>query len=172
MGPGNYEGDVLVECEFKLERPEGLALLIFNASTFDRADVIDHRNYDETGHMRTLLADVRAYWWVFHRKTPPTRKRDDTHILLKAPHSNPPLDDNIGNLADVGTWHTLTVGKEGDRIRGAIDDTVIVDADESDFPGNGPPLNTGRVGIRHMQKTRIRYRDLRVRTRSPSYRSE
>lgn len=170
--PGNYEGDVLVECDFKLERPEGLALLIFNASTFDRADVIDHRNYDETGHMRTLLSDMRAYWWEFHRKTPPTRKRDDTHILLKAPHGNPPLDDNIGDLPDVGTWHTLTVSKEGDRIRGAIDDTVLVDADESDFPGNGPSLNTGRVGIRHMQKTRIRYRDLRVRTRSPSYRSE
>jgi hypothetical protein len=164
-GPDQYEGDIHVEYDFRIERNEGLGIVVFHATTFDRGDVIEHRDYPATGSMKTIISNVRNYWWEYMRRTPPARRDANTHLLVKGPHHHPPLGHNVCEVPEPNVWHTLTVNKEGYRIRCAIDDQCIFDVKDSPGTGNGPSYNAGRIGLRHMQKTRIRYRNLHVYTR-------
>lgn len=166
-GPDRYESDIHVEYEFRVERDDGLAIFVFDATTHDRGDVLDHRDYPATGSMKTIISNVRNYWWEYFRRTPPARDDASTHLLVKGPHHHPPLGHNVCEMPEPNTWHTLTVNKEQDRIRCAIDGRCVFDVEDSSGAGNGPSYNAGRIGLRHMQKTRVRYRNLRVHTRSP-----
>jgi hypothetical protein len=166
-GPDRYEGDIHIEYEFRVERDDGLAIVVFDATTYDRGDVIEHRDYPATGSMKTIISNVRNYWWEYFRRTPVARDDASTHLLVKGPHHHPPLGHNVCEIPTPDTWHTMTVNKEGDRIRCAIDDRRVFDVEDSPGTGNGPSYNAGRIGLRHMQKTRVRYRNFRVHTRSP-----
>jgi hypothetical protein len=164
-GPTFYEGDVQIEYEFRIERDLGLALVVFNATTFSRQDPVTDPRVPRTGSMGTILSNVRNYWWEYMRRTPPVRHDTNTQILAKGPHNTPALGAETSELPKVGEWHTLTVNKEGDRIRCAIDGRCIFDVIDSGFSGQGSSYNAGRIALRHMQKTRVRYRNLRVYTR-------
>lgn len=165
--PHWYEGDIHIEYDFRVERDDGLAILVFDATTHDRGDVIEHRDYPATGSMKTILSNVRNYWWEYMRRTPPARRDANTHLLVKGPHHQPPLGHNVCETTEPHEWHTLTVNKEGNRIRCTIDDRRVFDVEDSPEIGNGPSYNAGRIGLRHMQKTRVRYRNLRVHTCPP-----
>lgn len=164
-GPESYEGDLFLQYDFRVERDSGLALVTFNASTLSRQDVLEDRNYPVTGSMQTILSNVRNYWWEYMRRTPPVRHDVSTQILAKGPHNAPALGAEITDVPTVDTWHTLTVTKDGDRIRCGIDDELVFDVTDSAFSGQGGSYNVGRIGLRHMQKTRVRYRNLAVYTR-------
>lgn len=164
-GPDRYEGDLHLECDVRVERDNGLALLVFDATTFDRGDVLEHRDFEVTGHMKTHLSQIRNYWWEWLRLTPVQNDDHRDHALAKGPHLAPALAHNVLDEPTVNEWHTLTIRRTGDRIRCAIDDQCVLDARDPPFTGTGPPYNAGRIAIRHMQKTRVRYRDLKVWTR-------
>jgi len=164
-GPDSYEGDLLLECDVRVERDDGLALLAFDATTFDRGDVLDHRDFELTGSMKTHLFQMRNYWWEWLRHTPVVRRDRRDHVIAKGPYLSPPLGHNVVDVPEVDEWHTLTVHRSGHRIRCAIDGRCVLDARDPPFTGTGPTYNAGRIAIRHMQKTRVRYRDLKVWTR-------
>lgn len=167
-GPDQYEGDLHLECDVRVERENGLALIAFDATTFQRGDVLAHRDFERTGSMKTHLFQLRNYWWEWLRLTPVVRTDRRDHVIAKGPHLAPVLDHNLADVPGVDQWHTLTIRREGERVRCAIDDRCLLDARDPPFTGTGPPYNVGRIAIRHMQKTRIRYRNLRVWTRPQS----
>ena len=171
-GPDRYEGDLLLQCDVRVERDDGLALLAFDATTFDRGDVLERRDFELTGSMKTHLFQLRNYWWEWMRHTPVVRHDRRSHVLAKGPYLAPPLDHNVADVPEVSEWHTLTINRTGDRIRCAVDGRCVHDARDPPFTGTGPTFNAGRIAIRHMQKTRIRYRDLEVWTRPATYETE
>jgi Domain of unknown function (DUF1961) len=162
--PESYEGDIFFRYEFKNELDTGLALVVFNASTMNRQDIIEHGDYPVTGSMVTICRKIRNYWWEYIRQTPPVRKHLNSHVLAKGPYCRP-LGTSVTALSELNTWHELIVHKEGDRIRCGIDSKTIFDVVDSAFSGFGSSYNCGRIGLRHMQQTRVRYRNFEVYTR-------
>jgi hypothetical protein len=57
----------------------------------------------------------------------------------------PPLGNNICEMPEPNEWHTLTVNKEGNRIRCTINDRRVFDAEDSPGIGNSPSYNAGRI---------------------------
>jgi hypothetical protein len=162
--PVSYEGEFLFECDVRIESPEGLALLAFDAKTFDRGDVIEDRTHPVTGSFRNHGGNMRNYWWEFFRRAPPNHP--DSHVLAKGPWTAPILGYGHYDLPRTETWHTLRILREGNRIQCAIDDRLLFDAVDDPDGANGPTYDGGRLGLRHMQKTRIRYRNLRIYERT------
>ena len=66
---------------------------------------------------------------------------------------------------EVNRWHALLFVKEGDRIRTAIDGQWVFDVRDDPLNNNGPVFNYGRVGLRLMYQTRMRFRDMKIWTR-------
>jgi hypothetical protein len=52
--------------------------------------------------------------------------------------------------------------KSGHRIHGSIDQKTVFDVMDDTSANNGPVLNYGRIGLRQMYDTAMRYRNLVV----------
>lgn len=63
---------------------------------------------------------------------------------------------------EIDRWYSLTWLQLGNRIRGAIDGTVVVDFTDDGFQNNGPVLRNGRIALRAMMRTDVTLRNLRV----------
>jgi hypothetical protein len=160
-----YEGDFILRYKFRVESDLGLAIVVFDASTHDRQDVVDQPNYPITGAMITINRRVRCYWWEYMRRTPPVPHDRCTHLLAKGPYQRPLADNVRTNLPQRDVWHELVVQREAGRVRCGIDGDCIADVRDDPGLGHGPVHNCGRIGLRHMQRTRVRYRDFELYTR-------
>ena len=163
----DFEGDVAVQFDFRPESETGLALLVVHASGMQREDFIDDHEPRTSGAMGTIIAaDVRNYHWEFFRRTGDVRTDLGTHVLVKNPWQRPLAMATRAPLA-LGEWHRLLFVKEGDRLRGAIDGEWVFDVRDDPLGGTGPVFNYGRIGLREMYQTRMRFRDLKVWERNP-----
>ncbi|MGA2035302.1 MAG: DUF1961 family protein [Thermoguttaceae bacterium] len=63
-------------------------------------------------------------------------------------------------------WHRLLFVQEGARIRTAIDGRRVFDLHDDPLNNTGPVFNFGRIGLRLMYQTRMRFRDLKIWNRN------
>jgi hypothetical protein len=161
--PKIYSGNgFLFEVDVRSEQPEGLALLVFLASGFHGQDFVLDHGLAKTGHLGTICEGIiKNYHWEFLRRMPCNRKDLETQLLVKNPYKVG-LGSALVPVLETGQWYHLTFVKDGENFTLAINDNVIIEAVDSPFVGQGPSNYSGRLAIRHMQWTRITYRDLNV----------
>jgi hypothetical protein len=163
--PRSFEGDIAVEHEFRPEKDTGLSLLVVHASGMQREDfVLDHPLHN-TGAMTTIIAsNVRNYHWEYFRRVGNVRADLATQVLVKNPWQRP-LGMSARAPYKVGEWYRLLYVQEGRHIRAAINGEWVLDATDDAFNNTGPVFNYGRIGLRLMFQTRMRFRNLKVWTR-------
>jgi len=164
--PQIFEGDLAVEFEFRSEKPTGLALLVVQASGMRREDFLTDHPPRTTGAMNTIITDrVRNYHWEFFRHSVDVRGDVDTQVLVKNPWLFP-LGMSSRPLSTPGKWSKLLFVQEGGRLRAAIDGQWLLDVRDNPDSNNGPVFNSGRIGLRLMYQTRMRFRNLKVWNRT------
>ncbi len=160
--PQIFEGDLAVEYDFRVEQDTGLALLIVQATGMQREDFLTDHPKRTTGAMGTIISDrVKNYHWEYFRKSVDARCDLGTHIMIKNPWWHPLQMSTVPPIT-IGAWHKLLFVQEGSRLRAAIDGEWVLDARDNAFGNNGPVLNAGRIGLRMMYATRIRFRNMKV----------
>ena len=159
--PQVFEGDgIWIEYEFRLESPEGLALLIVYASGLQREDHITDHGLANTGSMGEMLNKYRNYHWEYMRRVCLNRVDVETQYVQK----------NLWGFLHSGSierleqdrWYTLRFVKVGNRICGSIDGKTVFDVLDAPFEQKGPVYNYGRIALRQMFYTKMRYRNLVV----------
>jgi hypothetical protein len=160
--PAVFEGDLAVALDFRPESATGLALLVLQASGMQREDFLTDHPPRTSGAMDTIIADrVRNYHWEFFRHAVDVRSDLATHVLAKNPWMRPLAMSTQPPLA-LEQWHRLLFVQEGGRLRAAVDGDWVLEARDDPAAHAGPVLSRGRIGLRLMYGTRMRFRDLRV----------
>ncbi len=162
--PVSVEGDQWIEYEFQLVSSKGLALLIMCASGLQGEDIIQDHGLKKTGSMSDMLTNYRNYHWEYVRRVEAMRTDVETQYV----HKNP-----WGKTLYVGCiprferyrWYKMQFIKKGNRLYGAIDGKVVFDVEENPYDNNGPLLNSGRVVLRQMYHTAMKYRNFVIYTR-------
>ena len=91
-----------------------------------------------------------------------------SHACIKNPWFRPLAYQVENRRWELDRWYQLTYIQEGNRIRGAIDNTTVIDVADNGFDNNGPVLRNGHIAIRCMMRSDITFRNLDVWTR-PSF---
>jgi len=160
--PQSFEGDLAVQFDFRPELGTGLALLIVQATGMQREDILTDMPRRVTGSMGTIIGDrIRNYHWEFFRHTVDVRGDVGSQVLVKNPWQCP-LGLTSRPLLEPGVWYRLLFVQEGTRLRAAIDGECLFDVCDTPFGNNGPVFNSGRIGLRLMYQTRMRFRDMKV----------
>jgi hypothetical protein len=163
--PRPFEGDLWIEFDFRPESPRGLALLVACASGIQREDFIADHGLPKGGAMGTIISDrVRNYHWEFFRRVEAMRTDYETQVLVKNTWEHP-LGFAVMPSLGQGEWHRLRFVKSGSRIHGSLDDRTVFDVRDEPWLGSGPVYNFGRIALRQMYHTTMRYRNLTVHTR-------
>ncbi len=163
--PVNFEGDHWVEFDFRPESPRGLALLVTHASGPQREDFVVDHGLAKSGAMGTIITDrVRNYHWEYFRRVEAMRADVETQVLVKNPWQHP-LAFAVRPRLVQGAWHRLRFVKVGSRLHGAIDGQTVFDVQDEPWGGSGPVYNFGRLALRQMYHTTLRYRNFSVWTR-------
>jgi len=167
--PEVFEGDLAVEFDFRPEQATGLALLVVQASGMQREDFLTDHPPRTSGAMDTIIADrVRNYHWEFFRHAVDVRGDLATQVLVKNPWMRPLAMSSQAPLA-LDEWHRLLLVQEGNRLRGAMDGIWVFDVRDDPDSHSGPVLDCGRVALRLMYGTKMRFRNLKIWSRpSPS----
>jgi hypothetical protein len=168
--PRTFEGDHWAELDVRLESPVGLALLVMCASGMQREDYFADYGVPATGSMKTILRDLRNYHWEFMRRVEAMRTDVETQYLAKNPFGRRLHASCIPRL-EQNRWYRLRFIVAGRRLHGSIDGRTVFDVMDDPYGNNGPVYNFGRLGLRLMYATAMRFRDLAIWTR-PSARAE
>jgi hypothetical protein len=165
-----FEGDIAIEFDFKLHKPNGLALVMFHAAGMQREDFMADYPLRTNGAMSVVCwENVRNYHWEFYREIDNTRNDTASHLLVKNPWMSGLGYQCLPQRFAQETWHHLTIVQQGPSIKAAINDQLIFDVTDTDHTLNGPLLSFGRVALRAKYKTDMTFRQLRIRTRKPEY---
>lgn len=158
-----FEGDLYVEYEFKVLRPGGLSLLMVQASGMNREDFMADYPLRKGGRMTTVYGeDVRNYHWEYYREMADMRNDNQNSALMKNPFLYPLSFSALTIPVDHSKWHKLQFLQRGNRLIGAINGVITVEATDDGFTNNGPVYNFGRIAIRCMLHSKMLYRNLRV----------
>lgn len=168
--PRAFEGDHWLEFDFRPESPAGLALLVLCASGMQREDYFADHGVPATGSMKTILRDLRNYHWEFFRRVEAMRTDVETQYLAKNPFGRRLHASCIPRL-EQNRWYRIRFLVAGRRLHGSIDGRTVFDVTDNPENNNGPVYNFGRIGLRLMYATAMRFRDLSLWTR-PTQRSQ
>lgn len=156
-----FEGDQWIEFDFRLESPRGLALLATCVSGMQREDFFADHGVPATGSMGTILNDVRCYHWEFVRRVEAMRNDVETQYVAKNAVGVKLISRCVPRL-EQNRWYRLRFVKAGARLHGAFDGQTVFDVRDNAWTNNGPVYDFGRIGLRHMYDTALRYRNLVV----------
>ncbi len=165
--PRTFEGDQWIEYDFRIESPEGLSLLVFAASGAQREDFLQDYEMEKTGRMGIILGKTRNYHWEYVRRVECMRTDVETQYMGKNPWGTQLVMGCIPRLKE-GEWHRLRLVKVGNRIHGSINGKTVFDRKDDSNSQNGPVLDFGRIGLRQMYKTSMRYRNFVVYEKRPA----
>ena len=160
-GPKTFEGDQWLEVDFRLESPKGLALVVLCASGMGREDFIADHGLEMVGRMSPILAGTRNYHWEFVRRVNVIRTDMETQVVYKNPWGKHLYYGVIPRI-ERNRWYTLRLVKIGHRLQGSLDGRIVFDLVDDPNGHTGPVLNYGRIALRHMYHTAVRYRNLVV----------
>ena len=159
--PKSFQGDQWIEFDFRLESPAGLALLAICTRGAYGEDHFEDHGVEKTGSMDIILNKTLNYHWEYMRRVEMMRTDVETQYLSKNPwhwrmHYScfPRLQENH--------WYRLRLLKIGNRLHGSIDGKTVFDVKDDLHANNGPVLNFGRIGLRQMYNTTMRYKNFSV----------
>ncbi len=118
------------------------------------------------GKMSPILAGTRNYHWEFVRRVNVIRTDMETQSVYKNPWGKH-LHFGVIPKVERNRWYKLKLIKIGDRLQGSLDGKIVFDVRDHPNQHTGPFLNYGRIALRHMYHTAIRYRNLTVYERNP-----
>lgn len=158
-----FEGDIYVEFEWKAIKPNGLSLLMIQASGMGREDfMLDHPKRTN-GTMQTVHAeDVRNYHWEFYREMNDVRNDTGTAFSRKNPFAYRIGFGSAPQSFAINEWHKLQMVQRGGTILGAIDGKILLDINDSSRNNSGAILNFGHIAIRCMVHSSVVFRNLKV----------
>ena len=160
-----FEGDLYVEFEFQSLRPGGLSLLMVQASGMNREDFMADYPWRTEGRMTMVFAeDVRNYHWEFYREMADMTNIYDNSALIKNPYSHAMSFKALDRPFENHKWHKLQFLQIGDKLIGAIDGQIMVEA-EDNTSTNGAVYDFGRIALRSMLHTKMLYKNLKVYNR-------
>jgi hypothetical protein len=161
-----FEGDIYLRFRFQILQRGGLGLICVQSTGIQGEDFMEDHPLRTTGSMRMVhLEDVRNYHWEYYREMNDTRNDGASHALLKNPWLCPLAFSCQEGLLELNTWHTLEFYQNAPEITGAIDGKIVLAATDSPITNNGPLLQSGRIALRCMIRTKMIFRDLEVWTR-------
>jgi hypothetical protein len=167
----NFEGDLYMEYEFKVLRPGGLSLLMVNASGMNREDFMKDYPLKTNGTMVTVYGEnVRNYHWEYYREMSDMSNALNNSALMKNPYNVPLAFGTHDQPLEYNRWHKLQYLQVGNRIIGAINGVVMVDALDNGLGNSGAVFDFGHVAIRCMLNTKMLFRDMKVYNRAKVHR--
>jgi len=158
--PFKLEGDCRIEYEFQLLSPKGLSLLIAYASGIQGEDVIEDHGLENTGSMDQMLYHYRNYHWEYVRRVEAIRTDVETQYVNKNPWGESLYVGCVPRF-ETGRWYKIRFIKIGNRLHGSIDGKTVFDVTD-EVNNNGPVFNSGRVVLRQMYHTAMRYRNFAI----------
>ncbi|WKN45461.1 DUF1961 family protein [Tunicatimonas pelagia] len=165
-----FEGDLYVACEFQSMRRGGLSLLMTQASGMNREDFMADYPLRTSGRMSMVCwEDVRNYHWEYYRDMADVRNDVLSSALMKNPFMKPLAYGCLSHPIEINTWYTLQFLQQGNKLIGAIDGVIMVEAEDDGHGNDGPVLNFGRVAIRAMLRSKMMYRNLKIYNRHPDF---
>lgn len=156
--PVKVEGDQWIEFEFQLVSPKGLALLMMCASGIQGEDIIEDHGLSKTGSMGDMLANYRNYHWEYVRRVEAMRTDVETQYVSKNPWEKSLFVGSVPKL-EQNRWIKIRFIKIDNKLYGSLDGYTVFEVEDSGFDNNGPVLNSGRVVLRQMYNTAMRYRN-------------
>lgn len=165
-----FEGDIVVDVEFQSLQDFGLALLLFHGSGMSREDFMEDYPRRTSGLMKTVHSeDVRNYHVEFFRKMNVLRNDVASIAMIKNPYQWPlAYGTHVEQLA-ANTWHRLQVRMVDGHVTLVMNGQVWAEGDDRSNANNGPRLNFGRIALRCMVNTHMRFRNLKVYTHTLPY---
>ncbi len=168
-----FEGDLYIEYEFNSLRPGGLSLLMAQASGMNREDFMADYPWRTSGKMSMVgWQDVRNYHWEYYREMADVRNDVMCSALMKNPYHHPLAYGCVDHPIEKYQWHKLQFLQCGNKIIGAIDGVIMIEAMDNSFTNNGPVYNFGRIAIRCMLKTKMKFRNFKVYNRLQGFHVE
>ncbi len=144
-----------------LETDAGLCIVFFAASGLDGQGIF-HEDLPERDGTFTQYTKgkIRCYHASYYanaahnpdRQQTNLRKNPGFHLVGEGPEGIPTKSEKA---------HTVTLAKQGPRIRLWVDDKTAIDWTDKGKQG-GDPHGDGFIGLRQMQWTHFRYRNFRV----------
>jgi hypothetical protein len=159
--PYYVEGDLCIEYEFQLVSPKGLALVIMCASGTRGEDIISDQGLKKTGSMADMNGNYRNYHWEYVRRVEAMRTDVETQYVNKNPWGKS-LFVGCTKRLEQNKWIKIRFMKTGKRISGEMDGRKIFDVEDTGFDNNGPLLNSGRIVLRQMYATSMKYRNFTI----------
>ena len=160
-----FEGNVYVEFEWKAIKPNGLSLLMIQASGMGREDFMADYPKRTNGTMQTVHAeDVRNYHWEFYREMNDVRNDTGTAFSRKNPFAYRIGFGSAPEPFAINEWHKLQIVQKSGKILGAIDGKILLVIDDNSRTNTGCILNYGHIAIRCMVHSALVYRNLKVYT--------
>ncbi len=160
-----FEGNIYVEFEWKALKPNGLSLLMIQASGMSREDFMADYPKKTRGSMNTVHAEnVRNYHWEFYREMNDVRNDTGTAFSRKNPFAYRIGFGSAPAPFTINEWHKLQIVQIGGKVRGAIDGKVLLEFEDNSRTNTGAILNYGHIAIRCMVHSALVYRNLKVYT--------
>lgn len=159
--PVNVEGDQWIEYEFQLVSPNGLSLLIIYASGMQGEDVINDHGLKKTGSMGDMLLNYRNYHWEYMRRVEAMRTDVESQYVNKNPWAKSLYAGCVPRF-EQNRWYKIRFIKSGNRLYGSLDGKTVFDVQDNANDNNGPVLNSGRVVLRQMYNTAMKYRNFKI----------
>ena len=165
-----FEGDIYLEYEFKSLRRGGLSLLMTQASGMNREDFMKDYPLRTSGRMTMVCwEDIRNYHWEYYRDMADVRNDVLSSALMKNPFFKPLAYGCLDRPIAINKWHKLQFLQQGNKIIGAINGIIMIEATDDGHGNDGPVLNFGRVAIRAMLRSKMMYRNLKIYNKNDDF---
>jgi hypothetical protein len=152
------EGDQCIEFEFQLLSPKGLSLLIMCASGMQGEDIIEDHGLRKTGSMSDMNLNYRNYHWEYMRRVEAMRTDVETQYVNKNPWGKSLYVGCVPRF-EQNRWIKIRFYKIDNKLYGTLDGKTVFSTEDNPFDNNGPGLNAGRVVLRQMYHTSMKYRN-------------
>lgn len=162
--PVKVEGDQWIEFEFELISKKGLALLMMCASGMQGEDIIEDQGLRQTGSMSDMNRNYRNYHWEYMRRVEAMRTDVETQYVSKNPWGKGMYVGSVPKL-EQDRWIKIRFIKIDNKLYGSLDGKTVFVIKDNAFNNNGPVLNSGRVVLRQMYSTTMRYRNFVIYTK-------
>jgi hypothetical protein len=165
-----FEGDMYLEYEFMTLRKGGLSLLMTQASGMQREDFMADYPLRTEGNMGMVAwSSVRNYHWEYYREMNDVRNDIACGAMLKNPYQYPLAFGCMDKPLEKNQWHKLQFLQIGNKITGAIDGVIIINATDDWKSNSGSVYSFGRIAIRAMVRTKMLFRNLKVYNRNTDF---
>lgn len=157
--PDNFVAEWDVQ---NLNTASGLCIVFFAAHGTHGQDIFEEKLPKRNGDFKWYIKDqLNSYHISYYTNTPKKPNRGKAN-LRKNNQFRLVQEGKEGIPADSTEVHHVSLIKEGPRIRMLIDGHKIIDWTDTDETDPRASYTSGKFGLRQMQWTHFRYRNLRV----------